>query len=159
MMWTGVQCTCCPALRHPAHPAQAVPARLHHLHQPGWIKWLLSFANKMYIGLKHATNYCPSKKSLPILYSKLLHKLGQDFKDIQYLESESTLTADRNFIAVISKSDKWKKSQIITFWLPIKPRYGLHMYKNVSIYIFNMDALTKYVKIFSLLTILHMKVE
>ena len=26
--------------------------------------------------------YCLSKKSLPILYSKLLHKMGQEFLDI-----------------------------------------------------------------------------
>ena len=29
--------------------------------------------------------YCLSKKSWPILYSKLLYKLGQDFLGIQYL--------------------------------------------------------------------------
>ena len=50
----------------------------------------------MFNGLKRATNYCLSRKSWPLLYSKLLNNLSQEFLDIQYYEYESTPPADRN---------------------------------------------------------------
>ena len=37
-----------------------------------------------YVPAKRLIIYCLSKKSCPILYSKLLHELGEDFSDMQY---------------------------------------------------------------------------
>ena len=45
--------------------------------------WLVLFPG---IGFPWSYCYCMSKKYWPILYSKLLYKMGPDFLDIQYIE-------------------------------------------------------------------------
>ena len=45
---------------------------------------LNGFNDKQIDGQGCQPGYCMSRKSGPILYIKLLHKMGQDFLDIQY---------------------------------------------------------------------------
>ena len=63
---------------------------------------------------KYVYTLCP--KSLgPLLYTKFLHKMGQDFFDIQYTIDTTTLTPDKNIWSVRTVTDTDSHQQIWIF--------------------------------------------
>ena len=91
--------------------------------------------------------YCPSKKSWPILYSKLLCKLGQNFLDIQYWTAVCNICDGKNALSfsnlllfkqkkrlfLLTKWQKWERKECLHDFLwgvseVLQSRYRLKSY-------------------------------